>query len=175
VAVRRELLWGGDEPRPEIPAARAWGLPAALALGSAAAALLTVRLDVPALFDNEGRYAEVAREMLLRGNFITPTLDFTLFLNKPPLTFWLAALVHHLAGPSEWARLVSVLWAAVALVATCRLGALLYGERTGFVGGALLAVTIGFVLEARTLRPDMTVVATVVLALLAWQHVLRNP
>jgi 4-amino-4-deoxy-L-arabinose transferase-like glycosyltransferase len=175
VAVRRELLWGGDEPRPEIPAARAWGLPAALALGSAAAALLTVRLDVPALFDNEGRYAEVAREMLLRGNFITPTLDFTLFLNKPPLTFWLAALVHHLAGPSEWARLVSVLWAAVALVATCRLGALLYGERTGFVGGALLAVTIGFVLEARTLRPDMTVVATVVLALLAWQHVLRHP
>jgi hypothetical protein len=44
-----------------------------------------------------------------------------------------------------------------------------------FVGGALLAVTIGFVLEARTLRPDMTVVATVVLVLLAWQHVVRHP
>ncbi len=175
MAVRRELLWGGDEPRPEVPAARAWGLPAALALGSAAAALLTVRLDVPALFDNEGRYAEVAREMLLSGDFITPTLDFTLFLNKPPLTFWLAALLHHLTGPSEWARLVSVAWAAVALVATCRLGALLYDERTGFVGGALLAVTLGFVLEARTLRPDMAVAATVVLALLAWRHVLRHP
>jgi 4-amino-4-deoxy-L-arabinose transferase-like glycosyltransferase len=140
-----------------------------------AGALLAFRLDVPALFDNEGRYAEVAREMLLRRDFITPTLDFTLFLNKPPLTFWLAALVHHLTGPSEWARLVSVAWAAVTLVATCRLGALLYGELAGFVGGALLAVTLGFVLEARTLRPDMAVAATVVLTLLAWRHVVRRP
>ena len=174
MAVRSELHWGVEEPRPEASGARTWGLPAALALGGAAAALLSVRLDVPALFDNEGRYAEVAREMLLRGDFITPTLDFTLFLNKPPLTFWLAALVHHLTGPSEWARLVSVAWAAVALVATCRLGALLYDERTGLVGGALLAVTLGFVLEARTLRPDMTVAATVVLALLCWRHILRH-
>jgi 4-amino-4-deoxy-L-arabinose transferase-like glycosyltransferase len=134
-----------------------------------------VRLDVPALFDNEGRYAEVAREMLLRRDFITPTLDFSLFLNKPPLTFWLAALVHHLTGPSEWARLVSVAWAAVTLVATCRLGALLFGERAGLVAGALLAVTLGFVLEARTLRPDMAIVATVVLALLSWQHAMRRP
>lgn len=174
MAVRREFLWGGDEPRPEPPASRAWGLAAALALGGVAAALLAVRLDVPALFDNEGRYAEVAREMLLRGDFVSPTLDFTLFLNKPPLTFWLAALVHHLTGPSEWARLVSVAWAAVTLVATCRLGALLYGERAGLVGGALLAVTLGFVLEARTLRPDMAVAATVVLALLFWRLALRR-
>jgi 4-amino-4-deoxy-L-arabinose transferase-like glycosyltransferase len=140
-----------------------------------AAALLSVRLDVPALFDNEGRYAEVAREMLVRRDFVTPTLDFTLFLNKPPLTFWLAALVHHLTGPSEWARLVSVAWASVTLVATCRLGALLYGQRTGLVGGALLAVTLGFVLEARTLRPDMAVAATVVLALLSWRHAVLSP
>jgi 4-amino-4-deoxy-L-arabinose transferase-like glycosyltransferase len=175
VAVRRELLWGEEEPRPETPASRAWGFPAALALGGVAAALLAVRLDVPALFDNEGRYAEVAREMLLRGDFITPTLDFTIFLNKPPLTFWLAALVHHLTGPSEWARLVSVAWAAVTLVATCRLGALLYGERVGLVAGALLAVTLGFVLEARTLRPDMAVAASVVLSLLAWRHAMRRP
>ena len=177
MAVRRELLWGGEEPRPEAPAprSRAWGLPAALALGGIAAALLAVRLDVPAFFDNEGRYAEVAREMLLRRDFITPTLDFTLFLNKPPLTFWLAALAHHLTGPSEWARLVSVFWAAVTLVATCRLGALLYDERVGLMAGALLAVSLGFVLEARTLRPDMAVAATVALALLSWRHALRQP
>jgi 4-amino-4-deoxy-L-arabinose transferase-like glycosyltransferase len=175
VAVRRELHWGGEEPRPEAPAKFAWGLPAALALGGVAAALLAFRLDVPALFDNEGRYAEVAREMLLRRDFLTPTLDFTLFLNKPPLTFWLAALVHHLTGPSEWARLVSVAWAAVTLVATCRLGALLYGEVAGLVGGAFLAVTMGFILEARTLRPDMAVAATVVLVLLCWRHGLLYP
>jgi 4-amino-4-deoxy-L-arabinose transferase-like glycosyltransferase len=176
VAVRRELLWGGgaEQPRPEAAPPRVGGLPAALALAGVAAALLALRLDAPAFFDNEGRYAEVAREMLLRRDFVTPTLDFTLFLNKPPLTFWLAALVHWVTGPSEWARLVSVFWAAVTLVATCRLGALLYADAVGLVGGALLAVTLGFVLEARTLRPDMAVAATVAVALLCWRHAIRG-
>src|SRR5207247_2004538 len=105
----------------------------ALALG--AGARLAVRLDVPAFFDNEARYAEVAREMVLSGDWISPHLDFTLFLNKPPLVFWLAALVFRLAGPTEWARLVSVGAAMVALLATCRLGALLYGGTTGLVPG----------------------------------------
>lgn len=173
VAVRRELVWGAEEARPEAPARRAWGLPATIALAGVAGALLAVRLDVPAFFDNEGRYAEVAREMLLRGDFVTPTLDFTLFLNKPPLTFWLTALVHHFAGVSEWARLVSVAWAVVTLIATCRLGALLYGERAGLVAGTFLAVMLGFVLEARTLRPDMAVVAVVAVALLCWEHARR--
>src|SRR5690349_16295927 len=128
---------------------------AMLALPVVAAALLAIRLDVPAFFDNEGRYAEVAREMVLRGDWISPHLDFTLFLNKPPLTFWLAALVFRLAGPTEWARLVALVAAAAALYATCRLGALLHGARAGLVGGLALATSVGFALEARTLRPDM--------------------
>jgi len=40
----------------------------ALALALRAGALLAVRLDVPAFFDNEARYAEVAREMALAGD-----------------------------------------------------------------------------------------------------------
>src|SRR5437899_621072 len=91
-----------------LPRPLALGRRAALALALGAGALLAVRLDVPAFFDNEARYAEVAREMVLSGDWISPHLDFTLFLNKPPLVFWLAALVFRLAGPTEWARLVSV-------------------------------------------------------------------
>src|SRR5262249_6101428 len=52
--------------------------------------LVSIRLGRPGFFDNEGRYAEVAREMLLRRDLITPTLNFSLFLNKPPLLYWLA-------------------------------------------------------------------------------------
>src|SRR5215467_5911321 len=85
---------------------RAMWIAAAIAL--AAGALLAIRLDVPAFYDNEARYAEVAREMVLRGDWISPHLDFTLFLNKPPLTFWLTGLVFTVGGPTEWARLVSV-------------------------------------------------------------------
>src|SRR5437879_5004815 len=157
-----------------LPRPLALGRRGALALPLGAGALLAVRLDVPAFFDNEARYAEVAREMALGGDWVSPHLDFTLFLNKPPLLFWLAALVFRVAGPTEWARLVSVGAAAVALLATCRLGALLYGGPAGVVAGLALATSLGFVLEARTLRPDMILTATVVVALLCWQTAERG-
>src|SRR5437773_799089 len=158
-----------EEGAVALPRPLAVGRRGAVALALGAGALLAVRLDVPAFFDNEARYAEVAREMALGGDWISPHLDFTLFLNKPPLVFWLAALVFRVAGPTEWARLVSVGAAVVALLATCRLGALLYGGPAGLVAGLALATSLGFVLEARTLRPDMILTATVVVALLCWQ------
>src|SRR5438876_11998864 len=157
-----------------LPRPLAVGRRGAVAVALGAGALLAVRLDVPAFFDNEARYAEVAREMVLRRDWISPHLDFTLFLNKPPLTFWLAALVFRIAGPSEWARLVSVGAAAVTLLATCRLGTLLYGEGIGLFGGLALVTTLGFVLEARTLRPDMILTASIVTAVWCWQAAERS-
>src|SRR5213080_205118 len=135
-----------------LPRPLAVGRRGALALALGAGALLAVHLDVPAFFDNEARYAEVAREMALGGDWISPHLDFTLFLNKPPLVFWLAALVFRVAGPTEWVRLVPVGAAVVALLATCRLGALLYGGPAGLVAGLAPATSLGFVLEARSPR-----------------------
>src|SRR5439155_682737 len=157
-----------EEGRVALPRPLALGRRGALALALGAGTLLAIHLDVPAFFDNEARYAEVAREMALGGDWISPHLDFMLFLNKPPLVFWLAALLFRVAGPTEWARLVSVGAAVVALMATCRLGALLYGGPAGLVAGLALATSLGFVLEARTLRPDMILTATVVVALLCW-------
>ncbi len=142
-------------------------LPTAV-LAVVAGALLSIHLELPAFFDNEGRYAEVAREMLLRGNFVTPTMDFTLFLNKPPLLYWLVAAVFSVLGPSEWARLVTVAIAMLTIVLTGRLGARLYDETTGLVAAAFLATTVGFVLEARTLRPDSILVASVAGAVWCW-------
>jgi 4-amino-4-deoxy-L-arabinose transferase-like glycosyltransferase len=140
----------------------------ALALALAAGAALAIRLDRPGFFDYEGRYAEVAREMLLRRDFVTPELDFTLFLNKPPLLYWLGAAAFALVGTNEWARLVSVCAGIVTLLATCRLGARLYGETTGLAAAAFLATMAGFGLEARKLRPDSVLAATVAVAVLCW-------
>jgi 4-amino-4-deoxy-L-arabinose transferase-like glycosyltransferase len=151
-----------------------WGGWKAIALALAAGAIVSIRLDVPAFFDNEGRYAAVAREMFLSGDYVTPRMDGTLFLNKPPLTYWLAALTYHLAGLSEWARLVSVVGGMVMVFATCRLGAVLWGERAGLLAGFALVTTVGFSLESRILRPDMTMAASVATALLCWAHVMRG-
>jgi 4-amino-4-deoxy-L-arabinose transferase-like glycosyltransferase len=142
-----------------------WG---AVGLASIAGLVLSIRLDEPGWFDNEGRFAEVAREMIVTGDWITPRVNFFPLLTKPPLTQWLAALVYQVTGPSEWARLVPVACAALTIFLTCRLGHRLYGGRTGLLAGLLLATTMGFVLEARTLRPDCIVIVTVVAAIFCW-------
>jgi 4-amino-4-deoxy-L-arabinose transferase-like glycosyltransferase len=144
-------------------------LGAALLLALAFGTLASVRLDRPGFFDNEGRYAEVAREMLVRHDLVTPEMNQTLFLNKPPLMYWLAAGAFALGATDEWARVASVLAATVSVFLTCRLGARLFDGATGLLAGAFLATMFGFVLESRTLRPDSALVASVVAALYCWR------
>src|SRR5262249_57071450 len=79
-----------------------------LVLATVAAVAFAVRLDASGFYFSEAHLAEVSREMYLSGDYVTPQLDGILFLNKPPLLFWLTAMTFHLTGPNEWRRLVSV-------------------------------------------------------------------
>src|SRR2546426_12075859 len=88
-----------EEGAVALPRPLAVGRRGAVALALGAGALLAVRLDVPAFFDNEARYAGVAREMGVSGDWISPHLDFPLFLNKPPPVVWVPAPVFPPAGP----------------------------------------------------------------------------
>jgi 4-amino-4-deoxy-L-arabinose transferase-like glycosyltransferase len=130
-------------------------------------------LNEPGFFDNEGRYAEVARQMQQTGDWITPRLDDTLFLNKPPLAFWLTGVAFEIFGRSEWARVVPLIAMGIGLFATARLGALLYGQATGVLAALFGATTVGVILEARTLRPDALLLASVATTLLCWAHAVR--
>ena len=146
------------------------GVSATLSLAVTAGLFYVTGLAGPGFFDNEGRYAEVARQMNERGDFVTPFMNGVPFLNKPPLTSWLVAVVLRWVDPAEWARLVSVGAALASLVAVMRLGAHLHGERHGRMAGLLLATMIGFVLEARTLRPDGLLIASMAWAMLCLWH-----
>jgi 4-amino-4-deoxy-L-arabinose transferase-like glycosyltransferase len=134
----------------------------------AAGALSCVGLAAPGLYDNEGRFAEAAREMSLRGDWVTPYLNGYPILTKPPLTQWLAAVVFALVGTTEWVRLVAVVASVLTLVATGRLGSRLYGLPAGMMATVALATMVGFVLEARTLRPDALLVAASTWTILCW-------
>ena len=139
--------------------------------------LLAIRLDVPAFLDftsNEGRYAEVAREMVTSGDYVVPRLNGSVMLTKPPLLYWLTAGVFRVAGSTEYARIVSVVAALATLLGTWALGVSLYGEAAGLLAALALAVMPGFVLEARTLRPDSLLIACVTLAFLCWVRA-RHP
>src|SRR5262245_47534998 len=93
-----------------VPAAARW-LPWAL-IAAGWFATLQVR---PMLDPDEGRYAEIPREMLAHGDFVTPRFNDLKYFEKPPLQYWATAVVYAVSGLSEWS---SRIW-AVGLAFAC--------------------------------------------------------
>src|SRR5688572_9697618 len=59
--------------------------------------------QLPLANPDEARYAEIPREMLERGDWVTPRLNDTVYFEKPPLVFWMVALSRVAFGPGETA------------------------------------------------------------------------
>lgn len=117
---------------------------------------------------DEPRYAQVAREMLARHDWITPTLGGTPWLEKPVLYYWQAMLAYRIFGVSDWAaRLPSAVDASLLVVAVYLF---LRRFRPGFqLDGALMtASAAGVVGFARAASMDMPLAAAFTIALLAW-------
>src|SRR5690606_35442575 len=65
--------------------------------------VLFTNLDYPLIEPDEGRYAEIMREMAVTGDLLVPRLYQEAYLDKPPLFYWCGALSVMLFGPDEWA------------------------------------------------------------------------
>lgn len=104
---------------------------------------------------DEGRYAQIPREMLERGDWIVPTLQQQPYLDKPPLFYWLVALSFSIFGFHDWAaRLVPALAMHGAVMMTYLLGRRIVGERSAFWGALLLIVSPIFLGVGRLLVLD---------------------
>jgi 4-amino-4-deoxy-L-arabinose transferase-like glycosyltransferase len=117
---------------------------------------------------DEPRYAQVAREMLARHDWITPTLGSKPWLEKPPLYYWQAMLAYAIFGVSDWAaRLPSAVDATLMVIATYLF---LKRFRPGFqLDGALMtASAAGVIGFARAASTDMPLAAMFTIAMLAW-------
>src|ERR1700691_5402383 len=102
------------------------------------------------LFDpDEGRYAEIPREMLSGGDWVIPHLNALVYLEKPPLQYWLTALAFRAFGQSEFpARLCTGVAGYLALLAVVFLGRDLWGFDAGlravlFTSASALLVLLG--------------------------------
>ena len=117
---------------------------------------------------DEPRYAQVAREMWARHDWITPTLGGRPWLEKPPLYYWQAMLAYSIFGVSDWAARLPSAVDATLMVAAIYL--FLKRFRPGFqLDGALMtASAAGVVGFARAASTDMPLAAMFTIALLAW-------
>ncbi|HKB07541.1 MAG TPA: glycosyltransferase family 39 protein, partial [Candidatus Polarisedimenticolia bacterium] len=115
---------------------------------------------------DEGRYADVAREMLARGDYVTPRIDGAVFLDKPPLVYWVTAASLSIWGGGETgARFGQLLFAAGILLVTRRLGQLLFDRRRANIALMVLASSLGFFTSSHLLTLDLGLTFFVSLAL----------
>lgn len=105
---------------------------------------------------DEGRYAEIPREMVASGDWLTPRLDGLKYFEKPALQYWATALAYRAFGISEWS---SRFWTGLTSLAGIFLigytGTRLFGARTGLLAAGVLASSLFYLLMAHINTLDM--------------------
>src|ERR1700690_2397782 len=128
---------------------------------AAAALLFTVLWFVllagrPLYDPDEGRYAEIPREMLVGGDWIIPHLAGLNSLEKPPLQYWATALLYAGFGEAEWsARLYTGITGYLSLLLVFAIARRLWGFQSGLKALLLAAGSILFLLLGHQLTLDM--------------------
>ncbi len=120
---------------------------------------------------NEGMYGSIAREMADSGDWVTPRFNGVRYFEKPPLYYWLSALMISQFGPSEWAVRF---WGAISALGTVlliyRMGIRLYSRNAGLLAGVILFSSVGFFRYADVVFPDILFVFTLTLSLYGFVH-----
>jgi 4-amino-4-deoxy-L-arabinose transferase-like glycosyltransferase len=126
-----------------------------LALIVLPAVLIYPSLSYRLLEPDEGRYAEIPRETLARGDWVVPYLNSEPYLDKPPLLYWCVMLSYRVLGVHDWsARLIPALAVHGCILLVYLLGRRCLGERAAFWGALLLSLTPGFTSMGRLLVLD---------------------
>jgi 4-amino-4-deoxy-L-arabinose transferase-like glycosyltransferase len=127
--------------------------------------VLGVRTLVP---PDEGRYAEMAREMFASGDWITTRLNGIKYFEKPPLQTWMNALTFAAFGVGDWqARLWTGISGIAGVLLTAYAGSRVFGQRAGFYAALVLGSCFYWVACSQINSLDMTLSSMMTLSLCA--------
>ena len=128
------------------------------------------------LDDGDALYATVAKQMVERGDWVTPYANGVRFLDKPPMMYWLMGMSYSVFGTNEFAaRLPTVLAVLGIGLLLFRVGARSVSRSCGFIAGAAAALCAGTFLFTRMVFPDMLFVFLLTLALCAFLEWYSDP
>jgi 4-amino-4-deoxy-L-arabinose transferase-like glycosyltransferase len=139
-------------------------------LAAIAAIVFFINLGGAHLWDvDEAIFAQAAKEMLKRGDYVVPYFNGEVFHHKPALMYWLLIAGYQLFGTTEFAaRFWPAVFGVGSVLLTWRLGRLMFSPTVGFWSGLILTGCIQFAVIARAATPDSFLVFFSTLAVLAF-------
>lgn len=117
---------------------------------------------------DEPRYAQIAREMLARGDWVTPVLYGQHWFEKPILYYWAAMGSYRVFGVSDWAARLPAATFASAAVFAIFFFLRRFRPGTQLDGALMTASSVALIGFGRAAGPDMLLAATFTMAMLAW-------
>ena len=127
--------------------------------------IITFGIGAYGLYEpHEGHFAMVGKEMLLRGDWITPYLNGDRYLNKPPLLYWLIALSSSIFGTTELAaRLPLAVAGWLGIIIVWQWTRELWGIKASRIAALMLSVSLGWFIFTHQLLTDV-LLSTLILA-----------
>ncbi len=147
-----------------------------LVLLVAACIFLPLVISPPHLMDDvDAVQAQIARNMLESGDWVTARLDGIAYLEKSPLIYWMMAVSFRIFGVHDWAARLPLALINIALCwITARFTLWAFNRRAAIYSGTILATCVGIFLFTRILIPDAALTLTIALALSSFLRLLDD-
>ncbi|HNC22659.1 MAG TPA: glycosyltransferase family 39 protein [Opitutaceae bacterium] len=125
---------------------------------------------------DEGRYAEIPREMIASGDWVVPRLNGVYYFEKPPLMYWLTAISETVFGQNAWAvRAVPAALALAGVLLTYAAGRALRGREGGFLSALVLGTSLLYFAIGRIPLLDMGLSVLMAATLFCFLLAVREP
>ncbi|HEY1900514.1 MAG TPA: phospholipid carrier-dependent glycosyltransferase [Steroidobacteraceae bacterium] len=125
--------------------------------------------------EDEGRYAEIPREMLASGDWVIPRLNGLVYIEKPPLQYWATAISEAVFGHNDWAaRLYNGLCGLATVYAICAMIRREWGAVAAVRAAIMLSSSLLFVLLGHQLLLDMSLTLYMTLTFVGFCNAQRS-